>query len=231
MATTGHTVTAFDDELRDLRAQVSEMGGRAETAIDDAMRALAHRDSDSAINVITNDRLIDIMEAQIENAAIRLIALRSPLADDLREAITALKVAGQIERVGDAAKSIAKRIPVLVNQPRLEVDPLLVEMGRCVRHMLMEVLDAFAARDIELCANVRARDWIVDELHNSLFRSLLARMLEDPYSITAATHLIFVSKNLERIGDHVTNVAEMVHYAVTGEHMPERQRASGTQPA
>jgi phosphate transport system protein len=229
MATTGHTVKAFDEELGELRGLVLEMGGRAEAAIENSMNALIHRDIDAAIDVVANDHLINELEVRIENQAVRLIALRAPLADDLREIVAVMKIAGQIERVGDYAKNIGKRVPVIMEHREIEVDQLLITTTRAVRLMMKDVLNAFGTRDPFAAAEICDRDQVVDDLHNSLFRTLLTRMMEYPFSITAATHLIFVSKNLERIGDHATNIAEMVYYAATGEHMAERQHGSDIQ--
>lgn len=234
MATTGHTVKAFDEDLGELRALVSEMGGRAETAIADAMAALAKRDTDAAIKVVESDRRIDEIEAEIEKRVVRLIALRAPMADDLREVLAAMKISGVVERIGDYAKNIAKRVPQLADTRELEGLSLLTAMGKAAGQMVRDVLDAFAARDAQAAAEVRERDRTIDDFYNSLFRTLLTHMMENPHKITASTHLLFIGKNLERIGDHATNVAEMVYYAATGDQLGERQRgasATGTTEA
>jgi phosphate transport system regulatory protein PhoU len=224
MGTTGHTVKAFDDDLGDLRALIAEMGGLAENAIEEAMRALTRRDTDSAQKVVENDRRIDVLEAEVERLVVRLIALRAPMADDLREVLAALKISGIVERIGDYAKNIAKRVPVLANAHDIEAISLLPAMGRAVSKMVRDVLNAFAARDAKLAAEVRNRDKEVDDFYNSLFRTLLTHMMENPHTITASTHLLFIGKNLERMGDHATNIAEMVYYAATGEQLGERIR-------
>ena len=224
MATTGHTVKAFDDDLSELRAIISEMGGRAEAAIDMAMTALQRRDLDSAGKVIEADKRIDALEADIDRLVVRLIALRAPMADDLREVLAAMKISGIVERIGDYAKNIAKRVPVIAETRDIEAMTLLPAMGRAVSQMVRDVLDAFAARDAKLAADVHQRDREVDDFYNSLFRTLLTYMLENPHNITASTHLLFIAKNLERIGDHATNVAEMVYFAATGHQMAERPR-------
>lgn len=224
MATTGHTVKAFDDDLSELRAIISEMGGRAEAAIDMAMTALQRRDVASATKVIEADRQIDALEADIDRLVVRLIALRAPMADDLREVLAAMKIGGIVERIGDYAKNIAKRVPVIAETRDIEAMSLLPAMGRAVSKMVRDVLDAFAARDAKLAADVHQRDREVDDFYNSLFRTLLTHMMENPHTITASTHLLFIGKNLERMGDHATNIAEMVYYAATGEQLGERTK-------
>jgi phosphate transport system protein len=224
MATTGHTVKAFDDDLGELRAIVSEMGGRAEAAIEGAMKALTRRDVDAAAKVVEADRRIDELEADIDRLVVRLIALRAPMADDLREVLAALKISGLVERIGDYAKNIAKRVPVIADSREVEAVSLLPAMGRAVSQMVRDVLDAFAARDAKLAADVCERDRIVDDFYNSLFRTLLTHMMENPHTITASTHLLFIGKNLERIGDHATNIAEMVYFAATGQPLGERTK-------
>jgi phosphate transport system protein len=226
MATSGHTIKAFDEDLAEMRALVAEMGGLAEAAIDDAVRALIRRDLDAAARIVEEDRRIDAMEAELERQTIRLIALRAPLADDLREVLAALKIANVIERIGDYAKNIAKRVPLL--QDVRDIDPMAIlpPMGRAVSEMVHDVLDAYAARDSAAAVEVCQRDRRVDDLYNSLFRALLTYMMENPTNIGASTHLLFIAKNLERIGDHATNIAEMIYFAATGEQMVERPRGA-----
>jgi phosphate transport system protein len=219
---TGHTVKAFDDDIGQLRALVSEMGGRAEQALSDAIQALVRRDLESAARIVDGDRRIDEFEAEIERQAIRLIALRAPMADDLREVLAAMKIAGVIERMGDYAKNIAKRVPVLIDTRGIEPLSILPAMARAVSEMVHATLDAFAARDAEGAVRVTESDRQVDDFYNSLFRALLTHMMENPHTITASTHLLFIAKNLERIGDHATNIAEMVYFAATGQQMAER---------
>ena len=232
MATTGHTLKAFDEDLNRLRASIAEMGGLAEAAIAAAMRALAERDSEGARRVVVEDKRIDALESEIERLAVRIIALRAPMADDLREVVAALKIVGVVERIGDYAKNIAKRVPAIEDSPDLRPLSLLPEMGRIVAEMVRSALDSFVARDPAKAALVCERDRAVDDFYNSLFRTLLTFMMEDPGHITPATHLLFVAKNLERIGDHATNIAEMVYFAATGGHLGERERgADTTRPA
>jgi phosphate transport system protein len=219
---TEHTVKAFDEDIGELRALVSEMGGLAETAIGDAMHALIRHDLETAARVVEHDERIDDLEAEVERHAVRLIALRAPLADDLREAVAAMKIANVIERIGDYAKNIAKRVPVF--EHRVEIEPLsiLPAMAQIVSEMVHNVLDAFAARDAEKAMEVIERDSAVDDFYNSLFRALLTYMMENSHNITQSTHLLFIAKNLERVGDHATNIAEMVYFAATGEYFDER---------
>ena len=225
---TGHTVKAFDDELGQLRALVSEMGGLAEAAIEDAIQALVRRDLDGAARVVDQDRRIDEIEAEIERQVVRLIALRAPMADDLREILAAMKISGVIERMGDYAKNIAKRVPLLQDARGIEPLSILPAMARLVSEMVRDVLDAFIARDPDAALAVCESDRAVDDFYNSLFRTLLTYMLENPHTITSATHLLFIAKNLERIGDHATNVAEMVYFAATGRQMIERAKGDDT---
>ena len=221
---TGHTVKAFDEDLGQLRALISEMGGRAEAAITGAIEALVNRDVDSAARIVEGDRKIDELETEIERQVVRLIALRAPMADDLREVLAALKIAGVVERMGDYAKNIAKRTPLLQDVRGMEAMSVLPAMGKVATEMVRNVLDAFVLRDAEAAVAVSARDKAVDDFYNSLFRTLLTHMMESPQNITASTHLLFIAKNIERIGDHATNVAEMVYYAATGRQMAERAR-------
>ena len=224
MGTSAHTVKAFDQDLDHPRASTAQMGGLAEAAITNSMRALMQRDTEAASRVIEGDKKIDALEAEVERNAVQLIALRAPMADDLREVVAALKIAGVVERIGDYAKNIAKRVHVIEHSTNLEPLSLLPEMARIVGEMVNNVLDAFAARDADKAVMVCERDRAVDDFYNSIFRTLLTFMMENSQNIGAATHLLFIAKNLERMGDHATNVAEMVYFAATGEHMPERTK-------
>jgi phosphate transport system protein len=174
--------------------------------------------------VIEKDKRIDDLESEIERNAVQIIALRAPMADDLREVVAALKIAGVVERIGDYAKNIAKRVHVIEDTPNIQPLSLLPEMARIAGEMVNNVLDAFAARDAEKAVEVCQRDKAVDDFYNSIFRTLLTFMMENSHNITAATHLLFIAKNLERIGDHATNVAEMVYFAATGHQMADRVR-------
>jgi len=223
-----HTLKAFDAEIVELRGLISEMGGRAETAIEDAMEALVRHDLDAASQVVAEDKKIDELEAAVEKLAVQIIALRAPMADDLREVVAALKIAGVIERIGDYAKNIAKRVPMIGRQHQIEALSVLPAMATLASDMLHDVLDAFAARDWEAAVDVNQRDRAVDDFYNSIFRTLLTFMMENPATIGEAAHLLFIAKNLERIGDHATNVAEMVYFAAKGTHMAERDRSDDT---
>lgn len=224
-----HTVKAFDDDLNRLRGMVSEMGSRATMAVETAMLALDRRDRDSAAQIIADDRIIDELEAEIEKHVVTTIALRAPMADDLRAMIAALKIAAVLERVGDYAKSIAKRVPLLSTDRSVEAIPLLMSMSEIACEMLRDALAAFAARDPELSEDVIGRDKSVDDFYNAIFRALITYMMENPRSISEAAHLLFVAKNLERAGDHATNIAELVYFTATGRHMDEREK--GGDPA
>jgi phosphate transport system protein len=229
MASTGntHTLKAFDQELDSLRALISQMGGLAEHAIRESMRTLMQRDLEGARAVVEDDRKLDALEAEAEGRVVQLIALRAPMADDLREAIAALKIVGVVERIGDYAKNNAKRVPQL-GDARDQIEPvsLLPEMARIAAEMVHDVLDAFVERDADKARAVCERDRAVDDFYNSIFRALLTFMMEDPANITPSTHLLFVAKNIERIGDHATNIAEMVWFAATGERLADRQRGA-----
>ena len=223
-STSGHTVKAFDDELNQLRALIAQMGGLAETSIRDAMQALVNRDAEAAARIVEDDKKLDALEVEVETRAVQIIALRAPMADDLRDIVAALKIAGVVERMGDYAKNIAKRVPAISRSSAIEPLSLLPEMGRIAGEMVHTALDAFIERDADKAVTVCERDRAVDDFYNSIFRTLLTFMMEDSHNITPATHLLFIAKNLERIGDHATNVAEMVHFAATGRQMAERTR-------
>ncbi len=224
MATQGHTIKAFDEDLDRLRALISEMGGLAEHGIIEAMRCLTERDLDGAHQVIEDDKKIDALEVETESRVIRLIALRAPMAGDLRDVVAALKISGVVERIGDYAKNIAKRVPLLEDAAKIEPLSLLPEMARIATQMVQDVLNAFVNRDAEGALRVCARDKAVDDFYDSIFRTLLTHMMENPHNIGQSAHLLFVAKNLERVGDHATNIAEMVYYAATGEHMEQRAK-------
>jgi len=217
-----HTLKAFDEDLERLRALISQMGGLAEHAIGEAMRCLVERDIDGADRVIREDKKLDALEVETERRAVQLIALRAPMAGDLRDVVAALKISGVVELIGDYAKNIAKRVPLLENAGKIEPLSLLPEMARIATGMVHDVLDAFVERDSATAVQVCERDSAVDDFYDSIFRALLTHMMENPHNIGQATHLLFVAKNLERVGDHATNIAEMVYYAATGQHMTDR---------
>ena len=226
MATSNeHTVKAFDAEINTLRGLIAEMGGLAEQALVGAVRALDRSDTGAAADIVARDQEIDRLEVEVERLAVQIIALRAPMANDLRDLIAALKIASVVERVGDYAKNIAKRVPLLSNHRHIEAIPLLLSMAEIATEMVRDALDAFGARDSHKSVAVCARDRMVDDFYNSIFRTLVTHMMENPRSISESAHLLFIAKNIERIGDHATNVAEMVYYAATGEHMDARDRS------
>jgi len=226
MASYEHTIKVFDDEIGQLRGLIAQMGGLAEQAIGDAIEALKRHDLETAAEIVRNDKKIDQLEVEAEALAVRIIALRAPLADDLRDVVAALKIAGVIERIADYAKNIAKRTPLIDSHSEIEPLSVLPAMAALAIEMVHDVLDAFAARDAEAAQQVCARDRAVDDFYNSLFRVLVTHMMENPATIGQVTHLLFIAKNLERIGDHATNIAEMVYFAATGTHMAERDRGA-----
>jgi phosphate transport system protein len=225
-----HTVKAFDQDIGQLRALISQMGGLAEQAIHDAMQALSRGDVKLAKEVRKKDKQIDAIEAELEKLIVRVIALRAPMADDLREVIAALKIAAVIERIGDYAKNIAKRVPMIHadGEDRIEALSILPAMAQMASDMVHDVLDAFASRDAEAAAQVVARDNALDDFYDSIFRTLVTFMVENPRTVSQVAHLLFVAKNLERIGDHATNVAEMVYFAATGHYLAEAGEAGDT---
>jgi phosphate transport system protein len=214
--TTQHIVHSFDKELRKLESNIAVMGGLAETQLADAIEVMLQRDSERAAQVAAQDTRIDALEEQINQQVVRLLALRQPVAVDLRVALAALKISADLERIGDYAKNIAKRTRTLTESASVAQAMTIGRMGRLVQGMIKDVLDAFANRDVAKAEDVRIRDEEVDALHTSLFRELLTYMMEDARAITPCTHLLFVAKNIERIGDHATNIAESVHFMVEG---------------
>lgn len=232
---TDHTVKGYDRDLETLGRRIAEMGGIAEKMLSEAMDALGAFDVDAAQRVVATDLRLDALQREIEESAILTIARRQPLAVDLRECIAAIRVSGDLERVGDLAKNIAKRTVKIVGEARLPRAIVgLNSMHDVAAMQLKDALDAYAQRDAARARAVWANDAELDALEDSVFRDLLTFMMEDPRNISFCTHLLFCSKNLERIGDHTTNIAETVVYLVTGESMPTerpktRQAASGAQ--
>ena len=220
-----HIVRSYEDELNTLTAECARMGGLTEAQVSDALDAVVKRDRALAEAVIGRDVRLDQLQADIERKSIRLIALRQPMANDLRRTVAAMKIATNLERVGDLAKNIAKRTIVLTEaEPMTPLTRSIERMGRLVQGRLTSVLDAYTSSDVERALGVWSRDDEVDEHYNSLFRELLTYMMGDPRTITACAHLLFVAKNLERIGDHATNIAEIIHYEITGEEMISADR-------
>jgi phosphate transport system protein len=204
------------------------MGGLAEHSIGESMRCLVQRDIEGALKVVQDDKKLDVLEEETERQAVQLIALRAPMASDLRDVVAALKISSVVERIGDYAKNIAKRVPLLENVGKIEPLSVLPEMARIATGMVHDVLDAFVERDSAAAVRVCERDSAVDDFYDSIFRTLLTHMMENPQNIGPSAHLLFVAKNLERVGDHATNIAEMVYYAATGEHMTDRPGKSGS---
>ena len=223
-----HIVKAYDRDLETLGRRISEMGGIAEKMLADAMDALSEGDTDLGRSVVATDLRLDALQREIEESAILTIARRQPLAVDLRECVAAIRVSGDLERVGDLAKNIAKRAVKLSGEARLPRAIVgLRSMQETASMQLKDVLDAYGQRDADRAREVWARDFQLDALEDSVFRDLLTFMMEDPRNITFCTHLLFCSKNIERIGDHTTNIAETIVYLVTGEAMPmERPRSA-----
>jgi phosphate transport system protein len=216
-----HTVKAFDSEISQLRGLIAEMGGLAEVAIRDAIESLIKHDEDKAQIVVAGDAKLDALEAEVDRLAVRIIALRAPMADDLREVIAALKISGVVERIGDYAKNIAKRVGHIERLAKFEPLTLIPAMADIAQAMVRDVLNAYGARDAELAIEVIERDEKLDNFYDSIFRNLVAHMMENPATISSAAQLLFVARNLERIGDHATNVAEMVYFAATGNYRTE----------
>lgn len=217
-----HIASAFDRDLEAIQAHIMKMGGLVEAAIIGAARSLETRDEELAQEVRQGDKAIDALEDLINEETARLIALRAPTAGDLRLVLSVLKVSANLERIGDYSKNIAKRTTVLVNASEINGSAAaLRRMAREVERMLRDALDAYIQRDAELASDVIERDEEVDQMYNGLFREFLTFMAEDPRNISACMHLHFIAKNIERMGDHVTAIAEQVVYLVTGERPTE----------
>jgi phosphate transport system protein len=224
-----HIVKSYDEELKQLNTLINRMGGLVETQLDGAVQAVLRRDPESAERVVKGDAQVDEIEQEVGALVVRLLALRQPMAVDLRHIVSSLKIAADLERFGDHAKSIAKRAIAISQVPRIPA-PGLDRMARMVQAMIKDVLDAHLAGDTDKAIKVWRRDAEVDQLYNSLFRELLTYMMEDPRNITGCTHLLFIAKNVERMGDHATNIAETVHYQVKGTKLPD-DRPKGNDPS
>jgi len=224
---TEHIVRAFEEELVSLGEKIAQMGGVVEKQLAEAVDALHKRDSELAQKVINDDKTADAFEHQIEEQAILMIVRRQPMALDLREIMAAIRVSAELERVGDLAKNVAKRVLAIGAEPQPKrLIHGVQHMSQLAMEQLKNVLDAYSQRDADKAMKVWLRDEQVDAMYTSLFRELLTYMMEDPRNITACTHLLFAAKNIERIGDHATNVAEMVYYLVHGEALTD-QRPKG----
>ncbi len=219
----GHIVKSFDVELTQLTELISKMGDLAVKQIDASVQALVRRDPELARKVVENDAEIDAIEGEVDRLALHVIALRQPVADDLRRALAAVKIAPDIERMGDYAKNIAKRSVALDKAPLSTPVVTIPRMARMVRDMTTDVMRAFADNDVTLAREVWERDVEIDDTYDAIFRELLTHMMEDPRRITPSTHLLFIAKNIERIGDLATNIAERIHFQVTGEFFDEER--------
>lgn len=219
-----HTVRSFDTELKFLEEKIAYMGNHAEHMIADAVQAVVQNDLPLAAKVILEDEELDIAEREIDEKAIAIIAKRQPMAVDLREIIGAIRISADLERVGDMGKNIAKRAAV-ISETRLPDSFYngLETFAATALHQLKEVLDAYASRSLERIDAVRARDNEIDAMYTALFRELLIYMTEDTANIAPCTHLLFCAKNIERIGDHATNIAETLHYILTGEYLVDER--------
>ncbi len=218
---TKHTVTAFDDDMDEIRGLIAEMGARAETAVIAAMKALSEHDTELATATRAEDKVIDNLETEVEKLVVRTIALRAPMADDLRELIAALKMSAVIERIGDYAKNIAKRVPKMQGKIPPAAKEQLDCMGEIVVEMIRTAMDAYAKRDVDLARAVTVRDDDVDQLNKDLFVDFVAYVVKNPENAAEVAHLLFTAKNLERIGDHTTTVAQMIYFTETGENLPD----------
>jgi phosphate transport system protein len=211
-----HIIKSYDEELRRLNNMITEMGGLAESQLAAAIRAVVERDSELAANVVEGDTKVDQLQRDLDNLALRLLALRQPMARDLREIFAAIKIASDLERICDYAANVAKRSIALSQAPPVQPVHALPRMARLAQLLVKEVIDAYVARDADKAYAVWMRDEELDEMYASLFRELLTYMMEDPRNIGASTHLLFMAKNIERIGDHATNIAEDLYYLVHG---------------
>jgi phosphate transport system protein len=218
-----HIVKSFDEELEALERMVTQMGGMAEAQLSDCIIALSRRDSALSAVVVTGDAKVDEMNWAVDEAVVRVLALRQPMALDLRAVIGALRIAGDLERIGDYAANVAKRTMALSHLPIVSPVQSIPRMGKLVQHIVKEVLDAYTEKDAAKAERVWERDAEVDEIYTSLFRETLTYMMEDPRNITPCTHAMFMAKNIERIGDHATNIAETVFFIVNGTPLMKRR--------
>jgi phosphate transport system protein len=216
-----HVVKSYDQELKRLRDLMTEMGGIVENQLALAAEAIVDRDAAAATRAVEQDPKVDALEREVEQFVIRLLALRQPMAGDLRQIVAALKITGDLERIGDYAANVAKR-SIVLDQFTLPYSLAgLAHMARMVQENLKSTIDSVGESDAEKAVEVWRSDQVIDDIYNAIFRELITYMMEDPRNITPCTHLLFIAKNLERIGDHATNVAETVYYAVKGETLPE----------
>ena len=223
-----HTVRSYDDELTRLTNLISRMGGLAEAQLDGALQALPRRDSDLAGRIIAADARIDELEHDVHALTVRMLALRQPVAQDLRQIVGALKISGDLERIADYAANVAKRTLVLNQLPPVKPTSAVPRLGRLVQDILRKVLDAYIEQDCDKAVEVWRQDEEVDALYTGLFRELITYMMEDPRNITPCIHLMFIAKNIERIGDHATNIAESIHFLVKGKPISSERPKGNT---
>ena len=223
-----HLVKSYDQELKRLGNLITEMGGIVENQVADAAEAIMQRDTEMAARVVEADPRVDAIEREVEQFVIRLLALRQPMAGDLRNIVAALKITTDLERIGDYAANVAKR-SIVLSQFQLPLSLSgLGHMAQLVQANLKQIIDAVSEKDADKAIQVWRSDLVIDDLYNTVFRELITYMMEDPRNITPCTHLLFIAKNLERIGDHATNIAEIVHYAVTGAPLTEARPKGDT---
>ena len=218
-----HIIKSYDEELRRLNNTITEMGGLAESQLATAIEAVIERDSDLAASVVETDARVDQLQHELDNLAVRLLALRQPMARDLREIFSAIKIASDLERICDYAANVAKRSIILDQSPPVQPVYALPRMARLAETLVRDVIDAYVARDADKAYAVWMRDEELDEMYASLFRELLTYMMEDPRNISASTHLLFMAKNIERIGDHATNIAEDLYFLVHGTPLTQKR--------
>jgi phosphate transport system protein len=223
-----HVVKSYDLELKRLRNMMTEMGGIVESQVALAAEAIMQRDAVAATRAVEEDVKVDALERAVEQFVIRMLALRQPMAGDLRQIVAALKITGDLERIGDYAANVAKRSIVLAQFSLPYSLAGLQHMAHMVQEQLKSIIDALDTGDSDKAVEVWRSDRVVDDIYNELFRELITYMMEDPRNITPCTHLLFIAKNLERIGDHATNIAETVYYAVKGEVLPDTRPKGDT---
>jgi phosphate transport system protein len=225
---TEHLVKSFDNDLKRLRDMLTEMGGIVESQVAMAAEAIMNRDSSAATRAVEEDPKVDALEREVEQFVIRMLALRQPMAGDLRRIVGALKITSDLERIGDYAANVAKRSIVLAQFSLPFSLAGLAHMAVMVQGQLKSIIDALGDNDADKAVEVWRSDQVVDDIYNAIFRELITYMMEDPRNITPCTHLLFIAKNLERIGDHATNVAENLYYAVKGESLPDSRPKGDT---
>jgi phosphate transport system protein len=223
-----HLVKSYDQELKRLRSMMTQMGGIVENQVALAADAIMQRDATAATRAVEEDPKVDALEREVETFVIRLLALRQPVAADLRQIVAALKITGDLERIGDYAANVAKRSIVLAEFSMPYSLAGLAHMAHLVQAQLKSIIDALGDNDVDKAVEVWRSDQVVDDIYNAIFRELITYMMEDPRNITPCTHLLFIAKNLERIGDHATNVAENLYYAVKGESLPDTRPKGNT---